>query len=246
MMAILTKEVIADIVLLGGVSLPRCLTIPVLTMSSSPEMTDLLNIQMVVMTMLDEDTEMAKVVSSYWNLGVEIKAFNVQRQVWDLLDLEDNLEIPHRASIQVNITNNEPGDDLVLSHHARPDQGLSKRDPRRKGGSKVDTQVVVPLVQEEEETQLTNTSKRDPRRKQSSDHSSEVELPIITEPVKSIIVTEPNIQNLSKNDPRRKKLEKSQGVEVSTSLPAASAPVTKKRSKSSHSHEDSDSDEDMS
>lgn len=103
-----TKKVNANIGLLGQVGLPRCLTIPVLTMSSSPEMTDLLNIQMVVLTMLTEDTEIATIVSSHINLGVEVRAFNVQSRVWDLLDLEDNLEIPDGASIQVNVTDNEP------------------------------------------------------------------------------------------------------------------------------------------
>lgn len=96
-MTLLTKEILAEIGIFG-IPLPRCLLIPMIP--TLPE-TDLLNIQMSVMEMLSDDPEISKLVASYWILGFEIKAFNVQKQVWDLLDPDDDLELPPRASIQV-------------------------------------------------------------------------------------------------------------------------------------------------
>ena len=96
-MTVKTKEILAELGVLGT-PLPRSLVIPVVAAE-----TDLLNIQMEVMDMLTEDPEAAKIVANHWNLGFEIRAFNVQKQVWDLLDPDDNLEIPPGASIQVMI-----------------------------------------------------------------------------------------------------------------------------------------------
>lgn len=112
----LTKEILAELGVLG-VSVPRCIVIP--SVANYPE-TDLLNIQMNVMDMLVDDHEISKIVSNCWSLAVDIKAFNVQKQCWDLLDLDNDLELPHRASIQVIITDNEQGQ-----------SDSRRRDPRR-------------------------------------------------------------------------------------------------------------------
>jgi len=213
----LTKEILAEIGILG-IPLPRCLLIPMIP--TLPE-TDLLNIQMSVMEMLSDDPEISKLVASYWNLGFEIKAFNVQKQVWDLLDPDDDLELPPRASIQVNITNNDPDDEVVRPAPVIVDtKNVSRRDPRRKH-REVESQLNT--SQDEEDVRLpvqapVVTSQRDPRRKIIVTESEpEVNININTAAIENVqavqtnanaksAIPEPNVNNLSRNDPRRRKL----------------------------------------
>ena len=226
-MTVVTKEILAEIGVMGT-PLPRCLVIPM--MAALPETTDLLNIQMEVMEMLTEDPEIAKIVANQWNLGFEIKAFNVQKQVWDLLDPDDNLEIPHRASIQVNVFNNDPEDDHPTSKPEPEPKNISRRDPRRKNR---EIEIQLNTSQEEEEPKPPAvTSRRDPRRKGVS---AEPEADII-----KVTSSEPNIQNLSRNDPRRRKLmAKSSVPMVETEQQKSVAQVNQRRL----SHLDSDSDD---
>ena len=121
-MTVKTKEILAELGVLGT-PLPRSLVIPVVAAE-----TDLLNIQMVVMTMLTEDTEIAEIVSNQWTLGVEIRAYNVKSRVWDLLDLEDKLDVPDGATIQVNIIDNEPRPRLKQTSSSTS-QAQVKEDP---------------------------------------------------------------------------------------------------------------------
>ena len=226
----LTKEILAELGVLG-VSVPRCIVIP--SVANYPE-TDLLNIQMNVMDMLVDDHEISKIVSNCWSLAVDIKAFNVQKQCWDLLDLEDDLELPHRASIQVIITDNE-------EEQETDQRNVSKRDPRLK------------LTAESEDRH----SRRDPRRKQKV--SEEIDLDTEDDLPRSVtylsLLSEPDPLKLSRNDPRRKKLlEKTQPgndrtlpVEVQTSRSSASFTSTESlqplTATDNRSNYDSDSDE---
>ena len=175
------KEILAELGVLG-VSIPRCLVIPVL--ANFPE-TDILNIQMNVMDMLVDDLEISKLVANCWNLAVDIKAFNVQKQCWDQLDLESDLELPHRASVQVIISDNDHPDE----------RNVSKRDPRLKVTANED-----------------RLSRRDPRRKQKIFEEIELEEDDSPRPVAApSLLPEPDPSKLSRNDPRRRKLlEKSQ------------------------------------
>ena len=219
-----TKEILAEIGVMG-VKMPRNLTIP---MMASQSETDLLNIQMTVMDMLNEDLEIANIVSNSWNLGVEIKAFNVQRQVWDLLDLENDLELPGGARIRVFLTNNDVADET-------DQKKINSRD--------------------EDVTQhVSATSSRDPRLKHPS---VEPETVVVENSVSSsadvrgsVVNSEPNIKNLSRNDPRRRKLMKEK-TEVSGSMSSLPLPhvdddpeevIPKKLHKPDY-HEDSDSDD---
>ena len=209
-MSTLTKEVLAEIGL-SGLSLPRCLVIPMIPLI--PE-TDLLNIQMLVMDMLSEDPEISKITAKQWNLGFEIKAFNVQNNVWDLLDPDNDLEIPHRASIQVNLFNNDPEDDSLQrqsSWHDSESRNLSRRDPRRKHR---DMESQLNLSQDEDDPRPTQApapapSRRDPRRKQASaepEANLVIPPPLVDTVIKPVVIAEPNVKNLSRNDPRRRKL----------------------------------------
>ena len=224
MMKSATKEILAEIGVMG-VKMPRNLTIP---MMASQSETDLLNIQMTVMDMLNEDLEIANIVSNSWNLGVEIKAFNVQRQVWDLLDLENDLELPGGARIRVFLTNNDVADET-------DQKKINSRD--------------------EDVTQhVSATSSRDPRLKHPS---VEPETVVVEDSVSSsadvrgsVVNSEPNIKNLSRNDPRRRKLMKEK-TEVSESMSPLPLPhvdddpeeVIPKKLHKPDSHEDSDSDD---
>jgi len=151
-MSEVTKEILAELGLFGQ-TLPRHLHIPKMT---SPPATDLLNIQFTVMDMLVDDPEISAVVANHWNLALEIRAFNVQKQVWDILELDANIELPSRASIQVIVKNNEPVMAQPLPE-PEPVFTASKRDPRRKQS----TPVPAPAPVQESKV----VSKRDPRRK---------------------------------------------------------------------------------
>ena len=236
-MTILMKEILADIGVLGT-CLPRCLSIPLIT---SPMETDLLNIQMTVMAMLTEDAEIAKIVANNWNLGFEIKAFNVQKQVWDLLDPDDDLEIPKGARIQVNMHSNDPEDECFnptqRGDSLAEQKNISRRDPRRKN-REVESYVSSTPFDEEVKPAPVAISKRDPRLKVDSE----------PDPAAKTVNTEPNINNLSRNDPRRRKLlQKSSSASEEAEQPqkdsitVALSSLGSARRKSSHA--DSDSDE---
>jgi len=230
-MAEVTKEILAELGLFG-MTLPRNLHIPKLT---APPATDLLNIQFTVMDMLVDDPEIAPVVANCWNLGMEIRAFNVQNQVWDILELDANIELPARASIQVIFRNNEPVDDQGIPDpepifvskrdprrkHMTPlpeSKAVSKRDPRRKYRDPPERPDKVDRFVDTEKAEPSKPfvpSKRDPR-KRSQAVVAQLEVAksvnVVQEPVKPvtkpppIVINEPNIRNLSKNDPRRKRL----------------------------------------
>ena len=229
-MTVITKEILAEIGVMGT-PLPRSLVIPM--MAAVPETTDLLNIQMEVMEMLTEDPEIAKIVANQWNLGFEIKAFNVQKQVWDLLDPDDNLEIPHGASIQVNVFNNDPEDDYTVSKPESEPKNISRRDPRRKNR---EIEIQLNTSQEEEPTQPAVSSRRDPRRKGvSAEPEPEID---------KVPSAEPNIQNLSRNDPRRRKLiEKTSVPMVETEQPSPTSAGHVSSLRMSHLDSDSDDNE---
>eukprot|EP00092_Neocalanus_flemingeri_P023556 GFUD01025544.1.p1 GENE.GFUD01025544.1~~GFUD01025544.1.p1 ORF type:complete len:1276 (+),score=369.77 GFUD01025544.1:68-3895(+) len=260
-----TKEILAELGLFG-LTLPRYLHIPMMT---SPPATDLLNIQFTVMDMLVDDPEIASVVANHWNLTFEIRAFNVQNQVWDLLELDGNIELPARASIQIKIKNNEPEDQPSMD----PEPVFtSKRDPRRKHSTPVPEPKIVSkrdprrkhrdlenephsrfgndlsresdLIVQEPSKQFI-PSKRDPR-KRSQAVVAELEAAKIV--AKPIVNKEPNIKNLSKNDPRRKRLlEKHQSglsTPYSPSLPSPGIVQTSEKSTKEPSKHDHDSDSD--
>ena len=229
------KEILADIGVLGT-CLPRCLSIPLIT---SPMETDLLNIQMTVMAMLTEDAEISKIVANNWNLGFEIKAFNVQQQVWDLIDPDDDLEIPKGARIQVNMHSNDPEDECTnppKGDGPAEQKNISRRDPRRKN-REVESYVSSTPFDEEVKPAPVAISKRDPRLKVDSE----------PDPAAKTVNTEPNINNLSRNDPRRRKLlQKSSSASAGAepqkdSVTIALSSLGSARRKSSHA--DSDSDE---
>ena len=223
----LTKEILAELGVLG-VSVPRCIIIP--SVSTYPE-TDLLNVQMNVMDMLVDDHEIAKLVSNCWCLGVDIKAFNVQKQCWDLLDLENDLELPHRASLQVIITDTQLG-----QPDTQPEPRTARRrDPRREEGRPQHQQGLL--------------SRRDPRRKLREEIELETkeELPRLAASIPT--PSEPDPSKLSRNDPRRRKLlEKTQTGSVRIlpelpSTPASSLASLRPPPAPSKVHDDSDSDE---
>ena len=224
----MTKEILAEIGVMGT-QLPRSLVIPMI--AAVAESTDLLNILMEVMEMLTEDPEIAKIVANQWNLGFEIKAFNVQKQVWDLLDPDDTLEIPHGASIQVNVFNNDPEEENPPASKPEPElNNISRRDPRRKNR---EVEIQLNTSQEEEAKTPALTSRRDPRRKGVS---AEPEI---------VKVKEPNVQNLSRNDPRRRKLMEKSSVPLIESEPpkAVSPKAIASTDLRRLSHPDSDSDD---
>jgi len=178
----MAKEILVEVGVLGAGWLSRSLLIPA---KAAPPQTDILNIQFIVMELLVEDPELARLVENHWNLALHINAFNVQNQKWDRLELTDEIEIPARASIKVIINDNEPA----------ATSAVSRRDPRRK------------VAREEA---AVRGSRRDPRR--ASRDSSEPPLPPLSTPLltpapaPAPAPTQRNFSNLSKNDPRRRKL----------------------------------------
>lgn len=172
----MAKEILVEVGVLGAGWLSRSLLIPV---KAAPPQTDILNIQFIVMELLVEDPELARLVENHWNLALHINAFNVQNQKWDRLELTDEIEIPARASLKVIINDNEP---VGVS-------AVSRRDPRRK------------VAREEA---AVRGSRRDPRRV-SRDSSEPPLLPLST-PLLTPAPPQRNFSNLSKNDPRRRKL----------------------------------------
>lgn len=251
-MSEMTKEILAELGLFG-LTLPRYLHIPMMT---SPPATDLLNIQFTVMDMLVDDPEIAAVVANHWNLALEIRAYNVQKQVWDILELDANIELPARASIQVIVKNNEPAEEQQMPDpepvftskrdprrkHSTPvpeSKVVSKRDPRRKNRDKEissepigrfgDSDLVIP-----EPAKPFIPSKRDPRKRSQAavaelEAAKAVAIPqdVAKAVARPIVIKEPNIKNLSKNDPRRKRLlEKRQAHMTSPFSPPLTSSTT--------------------
>jgi len=239
----MTKEILAELGVFG-LTLPRNLNIPKMTV---PPASDLLNIQFTVMEMLVDDPEIAPVVANYWNLGLEIRAFNVQNQVWDILELDTDIELPARASIQIIVRNNEPVEDQTIPDpepvftskrdprrkHMTPvpeSKAVSKRDPRRKHREPPDTPDTAGRFPDTSKIECSKPfipSKRDPRKRSQAvvaeiEAAKSISKPqeVINPVTKAppILISEPNIRNLSKNDPRRKRLlEKSKAQNTSMS-----------------------------
>jgi len=240
-MAEVTKEILAELGVFG-LTLPRNLNIPKMTV---PPASDLLNIQFTVMEMLVDDPEIAPVVANHWNLGLEIRAFNVQNQVWDVLELDTDIELPARASIQIIVRNNEPVLDQAIPDpepvftskrdprrkHITPvteSKAVSKRDPRRKHREPPDTPDTVGRFPDTSKIESSNRfipSKRDPRKRSQAVVAEIEAVKSISKPQEvvnpvtkapPILISEPNIRNLSKNDPRRKRLLEKSKAQISS------------------------------
>ena len=94
--------------------------------SASPPETDLGNIQLAVLHLLDVDPELKALTSNLFNLGFDISAFNTQRRVWDVLTVDSPVYLPNRARVKVTLKTKEK---VVL---ASPVASRRRRDPRKK------------------------------------------------------------------------------------------------------------------
>ena len=94
--------------------------------SAAPPETDLGNIQLAVLHLLDVDPELKALTSNLFNLGFDISAFNTQRRVWDVLTVDSPVYLPNRARVKVTLKTKEK---VVL---ASPVASRRRRDPRRK------------------------------------------------------------------------------------------------------------------
>ena len=94
--------------------------------SAAPPETDLGNIQLAVLHLLDVDPELKALTSNLFNLGFDISAFNTQRRVWDVLTVDSPVYLPNRARVKVTLKTKEK---VVL---ASPVALRRRRDPRRK------------------------------------------------------------------------------------------------------------------
>ena len=94
--------------------------------SAAPPETDLGNIQLAVLHLLDVDPELKALTSNLFNLGFDISAFNTQKRVWDVLTVDSPVYLPNRARVKVTLKTKEK---VVL---ASPVASRRRRDPRRK------------------------------------------------------------------------------------------------------------------
>ena len=94
--------------------------------SAAPPETDLGNIQLAVLHLLDVDPELKALTGNLFNLGFDISAFNTQKRVWDVLNIDSPVYLPNRARVKVTLKTKEK---VVL---ASPVALRRRRDPRRK------------------------------------------------------------------------------------------------------------------
>ena len=89
------KQIVSDICL-QDFSLRRKLKIPE---PAAPPETDVSNIQLAVLDLLNVDSELQSLTSSLLNLGLDISAFNTQKRVWDILAVDSEVYLPYGSSI---------------------------------------------------------------------------------------------------------------------------------------------------
>ena len=121
--------------------------------TATPPETDLGNIQLAVLHLLDVDPELKALTSNLFNLGFDISAFNTQKRVWDVLNVDSPVYLPNRARVKVILKTKEK---VVLASpvasrrrrdpRRKTPATIFQRDPRRKGG-----RVESPLLKENDQ-----------------------------------------------------------------------------------------------